>query len=57
MDLAAALENLRRVCVQYRGTLRDHQVLQESLRVIQEALKAEPPKDEGDTPPENEEEP
>lgn len=39
MTLEQALQNLEQVCAVYKGTLQEHQALQESLKTIKEAVK------------------
>jgi hypothetical protein len=36
-----ALNNLAQVCAVYKGTLEEHKVLQESLKLLAEAIKEE----------------
>ena len=35
MELNEALDLLKRVCAEYRGTLKEHQILQQALDVVE----------------------
>ena len=39
MTLEQAFNNIKGACLEFRGTLRDHEALQMSLHLISEALK------------------
>ena len=39
MELKEALDNLNQVCAEFKGTRADHIVLQQSLRVLEDATK------------------
>ena len=50
MTLDQALENLKQVCMEYRGTLQEHQALQQSLSIVEkECSRIDPPEDMEET--------
>lgn len=49
MKLEEALNLLKSVCANFRGTLQDHQALQEALQLVEDKCKEKKSKDKKET--------